>query len=135
MTEPFRFTNGQLAYNADDLIKLCEQFPADGIQYLMREDLEKWLTYIGKTELAQYATDARQASLDARQKLAKFIDQCKTQSKTPTKVTSEAASAVGTEVVSQNKPSFFKAVAKAIIKIFVKDRPREERERLQTAKD
>lgn len=76
MTEPFQFANGQLAHNADDLLKLCEQFPGDAVNYLVREDLEKWLAYIGKADIAQCATDARQDASGDRQKLEIFLNKC-----------------------------------------------------------
>lgn len=76
MTQPFQFPNGQLAYNADDLIALCQQFPDDGTNYLVREDLEKWLAYIGKNEIAQCATSARQTGFTDRQKLENFLHKC-----------------------------------------------------------
>jgi hypothetical protein len=76
MTQPFQFANGQLAHNADDLLKLCEQFPSDAVNYLVREDLEKWLTYIGKTDIAQCATNARQDGSSDRQKLEIFLNKC-----------------------------------------------------------
>lgn len=76
MTQPFQFANGQLAHNAEDLLKLCEQFPADGTNYLVREDIEKWLSYIGKNDIAQFAASARQAALDDRQKLEEFLNKC-----------------------------------------------------------
>lgn len=76
MTQPFQFPNGQLAYNADDLIALCQQFPDDGTNYLVREDLEKWLAYIGKNDIAQCAMSARQAALTDRQKLEEFLHKC-----------------------------------------------------------
>ncbi len=76
MTQPFHFSNGQLAHNADDLLQLCQQFPDDGTNYLVREDLEKWLFYIGKDDIAQCATNARQTALEDRQKLEEFLDKC-----------------------------------------------------------
>ena len=76
MTQPFQFANGQLAYSAEDLLKLCQQFPADGTNYLVREDIEKWLFYIGKNDIAEFAATARQAALDDRQKLEEFLNKC-----------------------------------------------------------
>ena len=76
MTQPFQFSNGQLAHNADDLLQLCQQFPDDGTNYLVREDLEKWLFYIGKDDIAQCATNARQTALEDRQKLEEFLNKC-----------------------------------------------------------
>ena len=76
MTQPFQFANGQLAHNAEDLLKLCQQFPVDGTNYLIREDIEKWLSYIGKNDIAEFAASARQAALDDRQKLEEFLNKC-----------------------------------------------------------
>lgn len=76
MTQPFHFANGQLAHNAEDLLQLCRQFPQDGVDYLVREDLEKWLSYIGQDDIAQCAANARQAALDDRQKLEEFLTKC-----------------------------------------------------------
>lgn len=74
MNQPFRFPNGQLAYNADELLELCQQFPVDGTNYLIKKDLEFWLSYIGKDDIAQCATSARQSSLEDRQKLEEFLN-------------------------------------------------------------
>jgi hypothetical protein len=77
MTEPFRFPDGQLAYNVEDLVRLCQQSPNDGVNYLMREDLEKWLAYIGKTNLAQRAKKIREQSASSeRERLNKFLAAC-----------------------------------------------------------
>ncbi|MGV2828469.1 hypothetical protein [Myxosarcina sp. GI1(2024)] len=76
MSEPFYFANGQQAHNADGLIKLCQQFPSESSQHLIGEDFEKWLTYIGETKLARFATEARQSNLDNRQKLTEFLTKC-----------------------------------------------------------
>ncbi len=83
MTEPFRFSDGQLAYNVEDLVRLCQQSPDEGINYLMREDLEKWLAYIGKTDLAQQAKKIREQSASSdRERLEKFLAACR-QTTTP----------------------------------------------------
>jgi hypothetical protein len=77
MTEPFRFPDGQLAYNVEDLVRLCQRSPDDGINYLMREDLEKWLAYIGKTDLAQRTKKIREESASSdRERLDKFLAAC-----------------------------------------------------------
>jgi hypothetical protein len=76
MTQPFQFANGQVAHSAEDLLELCKQFPADGTNYLVREDLEKWLAYIGQNDIAQCAATARQAALEDRQKLEEFLNKC-----------------------------------------------------------
>jgi hypothetical protein len=76
MTQPFQFANGQVAHSAEDLLELCKQFPDDGTNYLVREDLEKWLAYIGKDDIAQCAATARQTALEDRQKLEEFLNKC-----------------------------------------------------------
>ena len=73
MTEPFIFANGQAAHSSKDLIQLCKNFPADGIRYLLREDIEKWLAYIGDNQTAQYASEARTATVDDAKKLDSFL--------------------------------------------------------------
>ena len=75
MPEPFGFTNNQ-AYTVEDLLQLCQQFPDEAVNYLMREDFEKWLAYIGKTNFATYAAQARQASVSSEDKLQLFIKSC-----------------------------------------------------------
>jgi hypothetical protein len=92
MAEPFIFANGQVAYNSEDLIKLCQQFPDDSVNYLLREDFEKWLSYIGAKNIAQFATEARQASIANEQKLSSFI--AKSQDKSTSAVTQKSSPAV-----------------------------------------
>ena len=74
MTQPFYFPDGRLANNADDLFELSQQYPDDATNYLVRGDLENWLAYIGSYELAECATNARQAELEDRQKLEEFLN-------------------------------------------------------------
>jgi hypothetical protein len=76
MSEPFKFSDGQLAYNLEDLVKLCQQSPRDGINYLKRADFEKWLDYIGKTELAKSAKKIRESSLNDSESLNQFLTNC-----------------------------------------------------------
>lgn len=83
MTEPFQFSNGQLARNGEDLIKLCQQFPDDATNYLVGEDFEKWLIYIGENQFAQCAATARQSDADIRQKLETFVNRCQASVATP----------------------------------------------------
>ena len=106
MTQPFQFPNGHLAYNADDLIELCQQFPDDGTNYLVREDLEKWLTYIGKNEIAQCATIARQTGVTDRQKLEDFLHKCHSLSSSSipeVATTEEKVSEVSQPTIPENK--------------------------------
>lgn len=74
MNQPFYFPDGRLAHNADDLFELCQQYPDEATNYLVREDLEKWLAYIGSYDLAECATNARQTELSDRQKLEEFLN-------------------------------------------------------------
>ena len=74
MTQPFQFANGQVAHSKEDLLRLCQQNPDDATNYLLKEDLEKWLAYIGDYELAECATNARQTDVADRQKLEEFLN-------------------------------------------------------------
>ena len=107
MTNPFQFPNGQLAYSAEDLLKLCQQFPDDGVHHLIREDLEKWLAYIGKEDIAQCAASARQTPLDDRAKLEEFLNKCHALSSPTSRDYSEAATATNSTVetpIEESKP-------------------------------
>ena len=105
MTNPFQFSNGQLAHNAEDLLELCQQFPDDGIHYLVREDLEKWLSYIGKEDIAQCAASARQTHLEDRQKLEEFLNKCHALSSPASRnLTQEATEPTSIETSEENKP-------------------------------
>ena len=73
MRQPFRFTNGQSAINVEQLIEICEKFPTDGIYHLNREDFERWLNYIGETELGEKAKQARLASVSDEEALQQFL--------------------------------------------------------------
>ena len=90
MTQPFHFANGQSAHSAEDLLQLCQQFPQDGVNHLVREDLEKWLSYIGQEDIAQCAASARTAAVDDRQKLAEFLTKCHSLSSPETKKAEES---------------------------------------------
>lgn len=80
MTEPFRFSNGQLANNVEDLVKICEDYPQEGINYLNRGDLENWLTYIGAVNFSEKAKQAREASISDEEKLKQFLVKVKSKS-------------------------------------------------------
>ena len=75
MTEPFKFSSGQLAYTAEDLIKLCGEFRDESLEFLMREDFEKWLNYINKPDVAAIARQIRQNSLPDGDRINAFITQ------------------------------------------------------------
>ena len=76
MTQPFHFPNGQAANDAQDLLELCKQYPDDATGYLVRQDLEKWLAYIGNDDVAECAASARQIDVEDRQKLEEFLNRC-----------------------------------------------------------
>ena len=150
MTNPFHFPNGELAYSAEDLLELCQRFPDDGVNYLVREDLEKWLAYIGKEDIAQCAASARQTPLDDRQKLEEFLNKCHALSSPESRDLSKTSEleqpavettpepapvAVEQPVVetapkpaptntssTEKKPSFFKVVAKLIVNVLYRNK-------------
>lgn len=76
MTQPFHFPDGRLAHDANDLLELCQQYPDAGTDCLVRQDLEKWLAYIGSYDVAECAVNARQTDLSDRQKLEEFLNKC-----------------------------------------------------------
>lgn len=76
MIQPFHFPDGRLAHDANDLLKLCQQYPDAGTDYLVRQDLERWLAYIGSYDVAECAVNARQTDLSDRQKLEEFLNKC-----------------------------------------------------------
>jgi hypothetical protein len=76
MTQPFHFSDGQVANDAKDLLELCQQYPEDATGFLVRQDLEKWLAYIGSHDVAECAANARQIDVSDRQKLADFLNKC-----------------------------------------------------------
>lgn len=136
MTQPFQFSNGQQAHSAEDLLELCQQFPDDGTNYLVREDLEKWLAYIGKEDIAQCARGARQTDQGDRQKLEDFLSKCHALSSPETKPVSESSEVETTPVATVStpptpsaspnaqkaKPSFFRTVAKLIINVLYRNK-------------
>ena len=76
MTEPFNFPDGRMANNAEDLLELCEQYPDEATGFLIGQDLERWLAYIGSYEVAECAANARQLDTGDRQKLEEFLNRC-----------------------------------------------------------
>ena len=76
MTEPFNFPDGRMANNAEDLLELCEQYPDEATGFLIGQELEKWLAYIGSYEVAECAANARQSDTGDRQKLEDFLNRC-----------------------------------------------------------
>ena len=148
MTQPFQFANGQQAHSAEDLLELCQQFPDDGTNYLVREDLEKWLAYIGKDDIAQCAKGARQTDQGDRQKLEDFLAKCHALSSSETKPVPESPEVPETKTPSvetqpettsvatapktptpsassnstEAKPSFFRTVAKLIVNVLYRNK-------------
>ena len=109
MPEPFIFANDRV-YNVEDLLQLCQQFPDEAVNYLLREDFEKWLAYIGKTNLATYAAQARQASVSSEDKLQLFIKSCqetKTNVATQQPVKSPESVSLLSKIIQSMKNSLF----------------------------
>ncbi len=98
MTEPFKFSDGQLASTAEELISLCQKSPAESLDYLMREDFEKWLNYIGRSDLAAKAQQVRQAAIPDSDRIKQFITQCQT-----TPVAAKKSTSTTADVVSKPK--------------------------------
>ena len=120
MTEPFKFADTQVN-SIEDLLKLCQQFPDEAINYLMREDFEKWLAYVGKTDLANYAQQARQSSVSNEEKLQLFIANCqgistKTVKKQPEK--------------SQESTNFIAKIIQSMKSVFVSNRQNTQEQKL-----
>ena len=74
MTQPFYFPDGRLAHNTEDLLELCQQYPDEGTNFLVKQDLERWLAYIGNYDVAECAANARQSEYEDRQKLEEFLN-------------------------------------------------------------
>ena len=102
MTDPFVFSNGQVAYNAQDLIELCHKFSDDSANYLLRGDFEKWLAYIGEPQFAQFASETREAAMDDSKKLSAFTAKCQTVAKQPNIESSQASKSDTTEKSSES---------------------------------
>lgn len=105
MSDPFVFSNGQMAYNAQDLIELCRQFPNDSANYLLRGDFEKWLAYIGETQFAQFARETREASMAEDRKIAAFTAKCQTVAKQPNIEATSVSATNETNTEPENKES------------------------------
>lgn len=73
MPEPFRFSSGHLAYTVEDLIGVCHQSPQEVVYYLKRGDFEKWLAYIGETDIAKKVEQVSKLSVTEEEQLKQFI--------------------------------------------------------------
>ncbi|MGK7887347.1 MAG: hypothetical protein AB4057_22300 [Crocosphaera sp.] len=73
MPEPFRFSSGHVAYTVADLIGVCNQSPQEIIYHLKRGDFEKWLAYIGETEIAKKVEEVSKLSVTEEELLKQFI--------------------------------------------------------------
>ena len=145
MTQPFYFANGQLAHSAEDLLELCQRFPDEGVNHLVKEDFERWLAYIGKEDIARCATTARQTEHGDRQKLDEFLAKCHALSSPeaqpevkmpdvstpveeakpePTPVATEATPAKPEETSKKQKkePSFFRTIARLIVNVLYRNK-------------
>ena len=73
MPEPFRFSSGHLAHTVADLIGVCHQSPQEVISYLKSGDFEKWLAYIGETEISKKVEELRKILFIEEDQLKQFI--------------------------------------------------------------
>ena len=117
MTEPFNFSNGQSASTVEELISLCQESPAESLGYLMREDFERWLDYIGESDFAAKARQIRQASLPDSDRIKQFIAQCQSisvpsQKSSPTTTTPDANKSEATVATTATKAPAATTVAK-----------------------
>jgi len=101
MTEPFKFSDGQSAYTVEELIPLCQKYPSESLEYLMRGDFEKWLDYIGKSDLAAKVSQIRQGSISDGDRIKQFITQCQsisvpTQKSSPKTITPDVSKSKAT---------------------------------------
>ena len=71
--EPFVFSDEEEASSVEELIKISEKLPQQGIDFLMGGNFEKWLAYIGRNDLAEIAISARSSPDDAATSLRQFI--------------------------------------------------------------
>ncbi|MGB9873180.1 MAG: hypothetical protein ACPLYD_16175, partial [Anaerolineae bacterium] len=71
---PFRFRNGREAGDLQDLVRLCQASPEDGIWHLERGDLEPWLRDLGLEALAQTVARIRESAAMGPEKLKQFLD-------------------------------------------------------------
>ncbi len=101
--EPFVFRDGQRAFTPEELVTLCESQQPDGIYFLLREDLEKWLQYIGREELAEIAMQARLAPDTDEERLRKFMIDCNRAFNNPEAVSTDLAESQQTPV-TEAKP-------------------------------
>lgn len=56
---PLVFQGNDIAYTVPDLVRLCDKYWSLAIQYLKRHHIEKWLTEIGRPDLATRAAEIR----------------------------------------------------------------------------
>ncbi|MDJ0634297.1 MAG: hypothetical protein QNJ34_14000 [Xenococcaceae cyanobacterium MO_188.B29] len=122
MTEPFRFADTPVS-SIEDLLKLCQQFPDEAVNYLIREDFEKWLAYVGKTKLANYAQQARQSSVSNEEKLQLFIANCQRTSTNTVRKQPEK---------SQESVNFVTKIFQSMKSIFVGNKQNTQEQKLST---
>ena len=77
MIQSFQFLDGKVANSTQELLELCQQYPDRATNFLINQDLEKWLAYIGDYKIAECAVNVRQIEMSDRQKLEEFIERCR----------------------------------------------------------
>ena len=74
--KPFIFRNGEQAFSIAELLNIAQKLPQEGIYFLMSEDFEKWLKYIGQNGFAEVAASARQSPYTPEPRLHHFVQTC-----------------------------------------------------------
>lgn len=105
MPEPFKFSNGQIAHDVNELADICRNYPEDVKEYFLRGDFEGWLSYIGQESLAAKASQIRQSDLSDEQKLTDFIASCQAINVEPEKTIESEQPKVTTKPSISSPPS------------------------------
>ena len=74
MIQSLQFSDGKVANSTQELLELCQQYPDRATNFLINQDLEKWLAHIGDYQIAECAVNVRQSDMSDRQKLFEFIE-------------------------------------------------------------
>jgi hypothetical protein len=76
MSEPFKFSNGELAYKLQDLAEIAQKSPNEFLESFNQGYLENWLSYIGEAPIAEKSATIRQSDISDEAKLQEFLLIC-----------------------------------------------------------
>jgi predicted GTPase len=74
--QPFFFGDNDFAHNVEDMLRLSLSKYNTAVTFLINGDFEKWLTYLGKADLAKAATLARTEAKPPADRLKDFLTAC-----------------------------------------------------------